>query len=526
MNTDFMQEIFNHTDMKNSDWLLWKGGIFMSVPIKPLYRQNRETLARLYKACTVLLEEKGFTFVQASRIVRSVWIEEVDPKRPRSLPRILGEDGFLRMYALGVPCTVGLFRRIWNRLGEPPEVKTRELEPIYVEWNEPTAQFYDVDATPKGFLSKFFPYFRLKKDKLLLAQIANDLKEVSYFQDSNKRMWLSMAILSHGAAYRELEGHSVLVPSFTEPNKLIPYLCTQHLIAEGLKTVSLVPLNKNAVPIYLCQGTEFWPSQPSMLSSILANLGEHGSATEAYAHSWRRIHKHLRELPGRPIVAGHSMGGALAIQIGLYSHHLIERSYAFNPPVQHERDYAFYHQLSEESKDKICVIANLDDFAFWRIGSKVIGNVTLFLGKIRWKYYSIGLWDCILFLPAFVKFFRNVHHAFPAHQSIVALYESWISVRLTQEEIDRENRERISRFDYLHFLPKLYDPMRALLYNIRKVIRWSFAEQYLRNEIEILALHEQDLLDTLSEENRDEIEHVLSILKAQKDTLIQRLPKR
>ena len=111
-----------------------------------------------------------------------------------------------------------------------------------------------------------------------------------------------------------------------------------------MKTASLFPQEEGAPSIYLCQGTELWPSQPSMFGSILANFAQHGAATEAYAHSWRRIHKHLREL-GRPFVAGHSMGGSMALQIGLYSHALVERVYAFNPPVPGERDALFYQKL-------------------------------------------------------------------------------------------------------------------------------------------------------------------------------------
>lgn len=511
---------------KETGYLIWDRGNFSISVKKPSYEENREVLARLYQACTKELQARGIPFKQASRYVRSLWIEEADPKRPSSIPRVIGDDGFLKMYALGQPCPTALFLRLWSRLGESFEEKTIQLEPIYIDWNEPDMQFFDVDATPQGLLSKLFPSYRVKKDKILLEQIESDLKKVSSFEDRQKREMASLAILSHAAAYRELNGLRLIISSFLEPNKLVTYTCTQHLIAEGLKTVSLVPSDSKEYSIYLCQGTEFWPSQPSMLASIMANFGEHGSATEAYAHSWRRIHKQLRDLPGRPLVAGHSMGGALAIQIGLYSHELVERVYAYNPPVPNERDYTFYHQLPDETKEKIRISANLDDFAFWRIGSRVIGNVTLFLGKTRWQYYSINLWDCILLLPAFGKFIRNVHHAFPAHQSIAILYEGWVSVKLTQEEIEKENLERTTRFDYLHFLPKLYDPMKVLLRLTRRIFKWSLEEEYLKNEIEIVALHERDLIDTISNGNRIEIERQLSVLKEQKRLLLDRLNSR
>lgn len=523
MNID---EVVQLKDDLKPQWLLWENETFIVSPLRPKKKENnRETLARVFVACVDRVQKKRErSFDQASRLLRSLWIEEGEVARPLDLPGIVGEDSFLRMYALGLPCSLDLVHRIWKRIAEPVDDKRIRLEPLYIEWKKPELHFHDVDAAPPGLLSKFFPYFRLKKDKALLTLIESDLQQVSHVSDPKKRVWLTLAILSHGAAYRELDGHQFYLPSFTEQGKVIPYVCQQHLIAEGLKTVSLVPLYPHATAIYLCQGTEFWPSQPSMLGSIIANFGEHGSATEAYAHSWRRIHQHVRDLKN-PLVAGHSMGGALAMQIGLYSHSLVKEIYAFNPPVPNERDYHFYHQLSEKSKNKIQVAVNLDDFAFWRIGSKVIGKVTLFLGKKRWKYHAVGLWDCILLIPAFVKFISNVHRAFPAHQRITALYENWIFFRLTQEEIEKENEERVCRFDYLRFLPKLYDPMKVILSFIRRIFKWRLEKQYLCNEIEILALHERDLIDTLNESNKEEIERELSLLRRQKEVLIQRLKK-
>ncbi len=517
-------EIFGNKKIDSHAWIVWTGEGFDVQKQKPTGRRaNRETLARVYKALCYQIEELGTTADVASKLVRSLWIEESDPHRPKSLPRIIGEDGFLRMYALGAPLQVDLFLRMWKRLGEPPEDKTIELAPIHVEWNTPDCSYHDVDATPPGLLPKLFRFSRLKKDKELLEKIAGDLKKFSSIENGEKRGFLTLAVLSHGAAYRELDGLILMVPSFQNKDHLVPYQCQQHLIAEGVKTVSLIPKEEGEPPIYLCQGTELWPSQPSVLGSIMANFAEHGSATEAYAHSWRRIHKQLRDFSTPPLVAGHSMGGALAQQIALYSHNLVDQVYAFNPPAPHERDYYFYHQLTPASQAKLQIFANLDDFAFWRIGSKIIGNVTLFLGKKRWKYYPVTIWDCIFIFPAFFKFIMNVYHAFPAHQSIAALYENWASVKLTQEEIDKENIERTTRFDYLRFFPKLYNPTKNILTYIRRVFRWGLEQEYLRNEIELVSLHERDLLDTLTEANSAEILHELKILQDQKSTLITRL---
>jgi len=514
-----LDELFNQLPNK-SCWLLWERDCFVLVKHKPLDRaQNRETLARFYVACA---DKLGGPFEKASKLVRYFWIQECATKKRGTLPQIIRKDPFLRMYALGMGLSTSLFQKIWKRVIEPIDHITPYLEPIYVNWNDPTLNFYDVDATPPGILPKLFSYFRIKKDKELIDKIVSDLKNISTLDNSHQRKWLTLAVLSHGAAYREIDKVELMLPSFTQKDHLVAYECHQHLIADGVKTISLVPKESQAPSIYLCQGTELWPSQPSMLGSILANFATHGSATGAYAHSWRRIHKHLRDLPGNPIVAGHSMGGALAMQMGLYSHHLIDQAYAFNPPVPHRRDYSFYHKMSEKNQQKIILSANLDDFAFWKVGAKVIGNVTLFLGKKRWKYHSVGMWDCAFILPAFVKSIKNIWHAFPAHQKVVALHENWISVKLSYEEIETENLDRTTRFDYLHFFPKLYDPMKVLLTYARKIFKWGLEEEYLRNEIELIALHERELIDTRTEENIKEIERELEELRRQKNDLIRR----
>ncbi len=511
--------------MDKQGWLLWKEDQLVTEAEKPIFRRdNRETLARVYLDFVRRVQKRA-VWEEASRFVRSLWIEECPPARPKTLPRIIGEDGFLRMYALGEPLPTDIYYRILDRLDEPFEEKTIELNPICVEWNKDFTHFFDEDATPPGVLAKLFTRKRLKTDKIQLDHVRHDLEQIAQLVDNDRRRFLTLAVLSHGAAYREIEGKILKIPSFFESGKLNSYRCHKHLIAEGVRTVSVEPLHKDAVPIYLCQGTELWPSQPSMIGSIMANFGPHGSATEAYAHSWRRIHKHLRDLHNGhfPYVAGHSMGGSMAMQIGLYSHDLIEKSYAFNPPLPNDRDYKFYHKMDEERQKKVIVSANLDDFAFWRIGAKIIGNVTLYLSKRRWRYYPVGLWDCILIIPAFAKFILNVRHAFPAHQNIFALSENWVSFVPTQAEIEREHQERRTRFDYLRFFPKLYDPMKVMFPFLNRLFRWHMEAQYLRNEIEIIALHERDLIDALTDENRDVIEQELRELHRQKQILRKQL---
>ncbi|MEZ5314755.1 MAG: hypothetical protein R3E91_00865 [Chlamydiales bacterium] len=505
-------------------WILWKENAFSLVHTKPLKKpKNRETLAHVYMACVEAC--KAESWEEANRLIRFIWIQENPPTKSASLPRIIDQDGFLRMYALGQPLCTELFFRIWERINDSIDIKKIDLHPICIEWNEESALYFDENATPPGLLPKLFITHRLKKDKEQLSNIYQDLARLAYIQDDFRRQWLTLAILSHGAAYREIEGKILKIPSFKKSDQLVAYRCHKHLIAEGVRTISMVPMKEKAIPIYLCQGTELWPSQPSMIGSIMANFATHGSATAAYAHSWRRIHKHLRDLYNGelPFVVGHSMGGSLAIQIGLYSHDLIHQAHAFNPPNPNRRDYEFYRSMDEIRKRKILISANLDDFAFWRVGEKVIGNVTVFLGKKRWRYYPVYFIDCILLIPAIVKFMFNIWHAFPAHQHILPLSENWLSFHLTEKEIEQENKERAQRFDYLHFFPKLYDPMKSLFCFLRKFFKWRMEAQYLRNEIEIITLHERDLIDMINDENHKEIMRELRTLQIQKEHLRQKL---
>lgn len=507
-------------------WISFKEDSFFVQKKRPKnFCQNRETLAHLYEVSIDAVEKKGLDRESANRYVRSLWIEQTPMVRDKNLPRVISDDGFLRMYALGAPLSLDLMRSIWRRTEEPLQDKIIELNPITIGWNLADScekNYHDVGGTPPGCLAKFIPFFRLKKDKELLLQIAHDLALISDIENEVFRKELTLAVLAQGAAYRELAGETLKIPSFSTRGKLVEYTCEQHLIGEGLKTISLFPSDPKEAGIYVCQGTELWPSQPAVLGSILANFAPYGSATEAYAHSWRRIHKHLRDL-NKPYVTGHSMGGSLAMQIGLYSHELIEESYAFNAPMPHERDYAFYHHMSVTSKIKIHSFANLDDFAFWRIGSKVIGDVRIFMGRERYPYLPVGLWDCVYIIPAFVKCIINLRNAAPSHQKNLALTHHWISVKLTEEEIGKENIDRIHRFDYLSFLPRLYDPMKSFLQFFRSIIKWRLEKQYLHNEMEILALHEHDLIDTLTEMNKMEIANDLEEIRRQKKILQARL---
>lgn len=503
----------------STGYILFKEGHFIHVASSKKKEQNRETLLHFYNYLVDRLKAKG----RSELSVRSLFNElALAKKNEHSLPKIIREDAFLNLYALGSPLSVEDGRKLLfneKNIG-------KELASIVAGTNEEGEEYYNVNATPPGIMAKVFPAFRLKVDQEMLEKVRYDLELAAKIEDNEERKAITFSLLSFSAAYRELNNQLLALPDFTKPGYLVLYKCKQHLLAEGVKTISL-SAGKGYPAIYLCQGTEIWPSQPYMLGSILANFAEHGSASQAYAHSWRRIHKQLRDLTEEsghlPIVIGHSMGGSLALQIALFSHDLIEAAHAYNPPAAGERDALFYKGLPTSIKNKCNVYVTIDDPAFWRIGAKVIGNVTLFLGQQRWSYYPITKVDAFLIFPAILKLLFNIKHAFPAHQKIILLCKNYISVRLSAEEIAIENEERVHRFDYLHFFPKLYNPLNALILLLRKLFKWRVEEELLRNEIEILALHERDLIDTRTERNREEVSEKLKAISGQKHALQKRL---
>jgi len=517
-----LEELIKQRDF---NFLLYQKQAFSLTPKEPSKPENRQTLQNLYLYCVQKVRKRG-EHENANAIVRALWSEYLPKKKDKTLPQIIRNDGFLRMYAVGAVVTVDFTRALLKvfEYGTLPDVS--EVKPISFGECSNWQDYFDVDATPPGFLAKFFKTFRLRADAKMLQQVRQDLRLASGIADPIKRARVACALLSFAAAYREIDQQIMQVPHFEKEGTLVSFACNQHLLAEGVKTISLTPLEEHP-PIYLCQGTELWPSQPMMLGSILANLGEHGSATDVYAHSWRRIHKQLRDLYEQtgqlPIVTGHSMGGALAMQVALYSHSLIDHAYAFNPPLPGPRDEQFYQTLSPAIQSQLSIFANLDDMAFWRIGEKLFGNVTIFMAKERWRYFPVKLIDALLFIPAVVKLIANIIYALPAHQRVVDLCENYLFFTLSSAEIALENRERRERFDYLRFLPRLYDPLRLSINFFRKIFKSNLQEELLSNEIEIIALHERDLIDTMTESNKKETFKQLEALKQQKRTLQDKL---
>lgn len=504
--------------LDDSLFLHVKDGVVFVDEKKGTQEENRYLLALLFE------ELSGGTEEGSARL-REIWRREAQMHPRWDLPLVLAKDAFLQMYAEGEPVTVGLFRKIASGTHEQ---SAPTLSPIHIGKTEDYARYHGVKSLPPGVKAKLSSQWRKKSDPELLLRVQSDLNNLIRIKDHEERVWLTLTILSHCAAYRELHGMLLYVPSTVEKNVLVPYALSEHLIWEGVKTISMRPLDREHLEpgIYLCQGTEIWPSQPLMLGSIFANLSSHGSATEPYAHSWRQIHRHLRALQKggkRPLVAGHSMGGALATQIALYSHPLISKAYAFNPPVVEERDFHVFHRLSERAQAKLLVYANIDDLPFWRIGSYVIGKVHLLLGEKRWKYYPFKEVERFLFLPALVKAYRNLTHLVPAHQNIVSLMRTYCVLLLSEEEIKVENLERVLRRDKISFFPKMYKVVRFLMEFTRRHFRWEKRREYLLSQLEIIELHEQDLQETLMTTGGDDISQELQELHEQKLALLKDL---
>jgi pimeloyl-ACP methyl ester carboxylesterase len=508
----------------SSGYLLFKEAEFICVPVAKDREKNRETLIRFY---SYLIHEMRMQKKDEGSL-RSLFHQccKINKKPTLSLPQIIREDTFLTLYALGMALHVQEAQALLIEVQKRAVEEGKKQQPIIARYNPEGKKYYNVNATPPGIMAKLSSVFRIKADKEMLNRVREDLSLAAKIEDNEQRIALTFALLSFSAAYRGLDQVVLELPHVSKPGYLVPYQCKQHLIAEGVKTISM-SAGKDHPAIYLCQGTEIWPSQPYMFGSILANFAEHGSASQAYAHSWRRIHKQLRDLAAQsgslPIVLGHSMGGSLALQIALYSHDLIDSAHAYNPPAAGERDALFYRTLSIPIKKKFNVYVNIDDPAFWRIGAKVIGNVQLFLGQQRWRYYPIKKLDALFLFPAVIKLFINVIHVFPAHQKIIPLCNSYVTLQLSEEEIAIENGERPYRFDYLRFFPKLYHPFRTCMLLLRKIFKSPLEEEYLCNEIEIVALHERDLMDTYTEYNKEEVDKKLRALSEQKQVLQEKL---
>lgn len=475
---------------KTTGYILWNQGFFISEK-KGTKEERRRALAYVFKE---------IPYKKAWEAVRTPHY---------NLPKVIESHPFLRMYVEAWPLRVASFRKIY-------ESQRDVVSRVQVYQTQNADEYYNVRQFSPKPLERFIPTWHKKKDPRLLEHLQHNLDKVAQIDDHQVRKWLSLALLTK-AAFRELEGKILYVPSFETKEVMIPYTLSEHMLWHGIKTVSCVPLENSYRGIYICQGTETSPVQPHMLATVFANLGIEGAATEPYAHSWRQIHRHLRELAKitheLPIVVGYSMGGSLATQIALYSHPFIAEAVAFNPPVVEERDFELFNQLSDTAKEKLKIFANIDDLPFWRLGSKVIGKVHLLFGEKRWKYHRFTKWDRILLIPAFIKGCINVFHMVPSHQDLVFLMRTFCIMPLSQEEVQIENDERTKRAGYILIFKKFYRPVRFLVQIAQRLFRWNERLEYVKNELEIAYLHELDLEETFHLMPDDNIARELDLIK-------------
>lgn len=491
-----LDEIF--TCEKKEGYILWNESFFIS--------EKRGTKEESRRALAYIFKEIPY---------KKAW--EMLAGRYYNLPKVIESHPFLKLYAEAYPLNLASFRKVYaNKGGVVSRVK------VYQTQN--ADDYYNVrELSPKP-IERFIPKWHKKQDSKLLEHVQHNLENASQIEDDQLRKWVTVGLLSK-AAFRELDGKILYIPCFKTKGLLIPYTLSEHMIWQGIKTVSCIPLEEGYQGIYICQGTETSPVQPHMLATVFANLGIEGAATEPYAHSWRQIHRHLRELAKithtLPLVVGYSMGGALATQIVLYSHPFIEEAIAFNPPVVEERDYELYNQLSDKAKAKLLIFANIDDLPFWRLGSKVIGKVHILFGERRWKYHRFTNWDRYLLFPAFIKGCINVIHMVPSHQDLVFLMKTFCIMPLTDEEVQIENSERTKRAGHIVIFKKFYRPMRILVQLAQRLFHWNERLEFLKNELEIAYLHELDLEETFHLLPDDTIAKELEIIKKRIDHLEQ-----
>lgn len=510
-----LEEIIQNVALKDTLCVHFREGGFVCSKHKGYSREERRRT--LFEAFKSLVAMRGGD----NALVRGLWDEKA-PLIPPTLPSALEEDSFVRMYAEGEALTLGLVRAVATL------VPTKPLPPpLFLEERQDAHAYHDVSSLPEGMRSKISRTLRRKSEPQLLKWVQEDLLRACTIADLEMRRWVTLSILCHGASYRDLEGRVLFIPSLVKEGhtETLPFACREHLLWEGIKTVSVFPLERENEErgFYLCQGTQVWPSQPLMLETISASLSEKGVAAEPYAHAWKQVHQHLLELKKRggllPYVGGHSMGGALASQIALYSHPYLESAFAFNPPVVESLDAAIYERLSFRSQVKLQVFAGIDDFPFWRIGSHVIGKVRILAGEKRWKYHPVTRRDMLFFLPALIKSLGNIAPIILSHRRVIFLMRTFLVLPLTTTQINRENRERPHRFDNIRFIPKFYRLVRFLVTLRRKYFKWEKREDYLKSRLEIVQLHIQDLEATHALLHDADILHELDTLYEERTSI-------
>jgi hypothetical protein len=474
----------------------WKLSAFPSKNEK----ERRKALIQFFDEIAPLSEEK--------EKLRAFWTgvqQEQDP----FLPEVIKRDGFLTALVKAYPLHTDWAAYLADHF---PEYQIKVKAPIVEVQNHDL--YNRVRPTPNGLMAKISVRARRTADCVQIEHSLENFARLAFEQRPWMRKWQTYATLAHGSVYRELNQRELLLPDFEVKGKMILYHCEEHLISEGIKTVSLFPEKGSRTNgIYLIQGTNPYPSQPQTLSSFLENFGKGGSGRGAYEHSWRLIHKHLKALVrhcgGKLVsVVGHSLGGSLGIQISLYSQVFIEESFAFNPPMPQENDRDYFYTLPESSQKKLNIFINGDDFASWRLGASLFGNVYLVLGMEPWNAMNVTKRDVGLVFPYFYKLLKNFVFTIPNHISSYLLDSHFVVVPLTDEELEIENNERQKRIDHMKFLPAMHSTLKNFFRGIRRFFSRSSERRVLQNEIELLNLQSEELFGKSDQESLEKLREI------------------
>lgn len=492
-----MDNITTFLEQHSKGWLSLQQESWHATPLKPKTgKECRKTLICLLRA---LIEEKvakkQITFNESSRQLRTLWAQRMESPFD-SLPEVVNRDPLLRMLVKGEPLSIEWLRPfvIDFLKDEHPGI----LPPLLVEARSKPL-YHPVRPTPQGLMAKLTVRARKIADAKQIEESIENFSELAFEKDPQLRKWQTFATLAHGSAYRELHQKELWLPDFNIFGRLTRYTCEEDLISEGIKTAALYPEEGSGVHgIYLIQGSNPFPSQPHTMASFIENFGQGGSGRRAYEHSWRRIHKTLKKLmraaEGRlPYIVGHSLGGSLAIQIGLYSQLFAEESFAFNPPMPQEKDYIYFRSLPESSQKKIQIFVNGDDFAFWRLGAAVFGQVYLVYGVEAWNGVLITKNDRRFIFPYLYKIYKNFALTIPSHLATYLLDSHFVVSLLSEEEKALENIQRQKRIDHLPFLPSLQEPGRQFFRTLRRIFSRTSEKRVLKNEIELLQMQEEEL---------------------------------
>jgi hypothetical protein len=482
-------------------WLTVKSGKWKLSPFPPKSeRERKRALIQFFHEAAPYQEQK--------QQLRSFWTFSEATKDP-FLPEVIKRDGFLTALVKAHPLHTDWALYLLENFKEHTD-----KDPTLIVEAQDKPLYNRVMPTPNGLMAKLSVSARRAADREQIEHSIENFSRLAFEERPQMRKWQTYATLAHGSVYRELNQRELWLPDFEVRGKMVHYRCEEDLISEGIKTVLLFPeKGSRANGIYLIQGTNPYPSQPQTLASFLENFGKGGSGRGAYEHSWRRIHKHLKSLvraaDGRLVnVVGHSLGGSLSIQIALYSQAFVEENYAFNPPMPQEVDRDYFFSLPENSQKKLNIFINGDDFASWRLGACLFGNVYLVLGMEPWHALNIRKRDVSLVLPYVYKLLKNFAFTIPNHITSYLLDTHFVVIPFSEKEIAIENEERQKRIDHMKFLPTMNSSVRNFFRGVRRFFSRGSERRVLQNEIEILNMQAEELTGKTDKESLQKLEEI------------------